>query len=218
MSENQQPAIQRNWSEITEPEQQLIKLFYMNGESLATCARVWNLNFNGLRQIAFQRKWKEAREESLTDLTTKETALKHVKFMLKVFDMMERIHAGYSETLDRHLIHDQFQSFPFERYYQFLEMYAKSVDLLGGVKTISHDVTMYLQQNVQNNLNISGNGEQASDGENTVPLNDRESKAALSKLLQRIVIKTRPPEPKEIETTAVENEDSGPDPARGKFR
>lgn len=217
MSENQQPAPQRNWSEITEAEQRLIKLFYMNGETLATCARVWHLNYNSIKDVAYHQGWRKQRESGLGELTTKETALKHVNFMHKVFDMMERIHAGYSDLLERHQLGDSFQSFPFDQYYQFLEMYAKSVDMLGGVKTMSHDVTMYLQQNVQNNVNISGNGEQGQ-GENVVPLNDRESKNALSKILQSIVMKHRPPEPKEIQAETVDNTEQQPDPAQGKFR
>ena len=207
----------RNWSDITEDEQAIIKLLYVNGvHSLAQMARIWSLNYNGLIQVSYKKKW--AKEKDECEVSVQQNWLAHTKFMQRVGGMMEVIHQGYEDLLMRHQIADSFEAFPFEPYFAFLETYAKMVTSLGGVKPVSSDMNLFLQQNnTQTNVNL-GNGQDALDGPAVASITDKSAKVMLRKVLENIVLSSKPPRPAEEVPAQLVQPENEPDPARGKFR
>lgn len=206
-------AITRVWSDLSDDEHDVIKLLYVQGVySLAQIARVWQLNYNGLKHVAYRNKWPE--EKDATAVSIDQNILAHTKFMRRVFHMMGNIQRGWEELLARHQLYDSFTDFPFVSYFEFLETYAKVVTSLGGVKAMSNDMHLHLQQtnNVQNN-----NVRLGAEGEEVVPIQDREAKVLVTKLIESMVLKQRPPQPREISAQTVKDNNE-PDPAQGKFR
>jgi hypothetical protein len=216
------PAAVRNWGALDKDEQALIKLFYINGvQSLAQIARAWGVDFQGLKQACYHKEWKK--EKDGIQVSIGHGIAQHLKITQQVLGMMENIQQGYEDLMQRHQYHDTFELFPFDSYYKFLEMYAKSVNLLGGVKSVSSDVNLTLQQNTnvqQNNFALGSNGE--NHDEETVQITDQNAKQTIRKLMEAIVVKARPPKPKEIQAQIIgpdsQPDPNGPDPAQGKFR
>lgn len=210
MTDTPQPV--RNWSDLDKDEQTLVKLFYIKGvQSLAQIARIWNLNFNGLKQVCYHQKWKEEKDSILVSLA--QGAAQHLKITQRVLDLMENIQQGYEDLMQRHQYHDSFETFPFDAYYKFLENYAKSITLLGGVKAVGNDVHLHLQQNT----NVQQNNYIGEPGNEQVPLTDQNARQTIRKLMEAIVVKARPPKTQEI-PAQISGPENQPDPAQGKYR
>lgn len=210
-------AVLRNWSDLSDDEKAIIKLLYVNGvHSLAQVARIWGLNYNGINQICYKHGWTKEKEQCETSV--QQNWLAHTKFMQRVTQMMEVIHQGYEDLMTRHQLADSFDQFPFELYFTFLETYSKLVTSLGGVKPVSQDTHLYLQQNnlQQNNLNVGGQND-VLDSPAVASITNKDAKVMLRKVIENIVLHAKPPQPQEITAQIVAPEDQ-PDPARGKFR
>lgn len=208
-----EPVPTRSWIDLSQDEQAVIKLLYVNGvHSIGQLARTWCINYNTLKHVVYRHKWPEEKDKTAVSLD--HNVLAHTKFMQKVFLMMENIQQGYEELLSRHQLYDSFTAFPFDAYFAFLETYAKVVNSLGGVKSVSQDMHLHLQQNnLQQNVNIGADGQQPEIGQVT----DRSAQVLVRKLIENMVLTQRPPQQKEIQANTVKPDDE-PDPAQGKFR
>ncbi len=216
MADDNIPVLRR-WGDLSDGEQSIIKLLYINGvHSLPQIARIWRINYNGLNQVNQQREWTKEKRE--TEVSIQQNLTEHTKFMQRVHGMMENIHHGYEELMVRHQLADTFEAFPFDTYYSFLETYAKLVNSLGGVKPVSPDMHLHLQQNLQSNtLNINDGVHALLNGPAIASITDKNAKIMLTKVIENIVLTSRPPQPAELTTEVVKPENK-PDPARGIFR
>lgn len=199
-------------------DQAVIKLLYVNGvHALAQIARTWNLNYNGLSSVIHQQKWKE--EKARVEVSIQQNVAEHTKFMQRAHHMMEAIHHGYEDLMVRHQLSDTFGDFPFDTYFAFLETYAKLVNSLGGVVPVSPDMHLHLQQNnLQQNLNLGVAAGQLMDGPAIASITDKNAKLMLRKVIENIVLTSKPPQLAEEVSAEVVRPEDKPEPARGKFR
>lgn len=184
---------------------------------MAQIARIWRLNYNSLTQKCWQSGWRKEKDDA--EVSLQHNILAHQKFMERVHHMMEEIQQGYEDLMMRHQLADTFQGFPFEEYFKFLETYTNTVNSLGGVKPVSQDTHLHLQQNnVQHNVNFGNDDDPALMNNPAVAnISNKNAKVMLAKVIENIVLQSRPPAAKEVQAAVVRPEDE-PDPARGKYR
>lgn len=191
-------------SDLSVDEREMAKLMYVTGQyTLAQTSRVMRIDYNAIRTTSSREKWPAQRENFLLELSGASAATMQALtegFKLRCFRMFDRMMSNYDEIMDRHEVHDQFQSFPFDSFWKTLSKMVEFMQAVGALQVTNANINVNMQQNIdqrqQNLVNIDGN----------------KAKEALQVMLQEFVKNRKPHDPVEVSGTAK------PSPATGEFR
>jgi hypothetical protein len=189
---------------LTEDERSMAKLMFVTGQyTLAQVARIMRIDYNTLRAASSHEKWGDAREAYTLEVAGASGATMHALtegFKLRCFRMFDRMMANYDEIMDRHEVHDSFQSFPFDNFWKVMTQMVEFMRAVGA-----------LQVNPQINVNMQQNIDQRT--QQLVNLDGAKAKEALGQILQEFVRNRKPHEPAPLNGNG-----RAPQPETGQFR
>lgn len=189
---------------LTEDERSMAKLMFVTGQyTLAQVARIMRIDYNTLRAVSSHEKWGDERAAYTLEVAGASAATMHALtegFKLRCFRMFDRMMANYDEIMDRHEVHDSFQSFPFENFWRVMQQMVDFMRAVGALH-VNPQINVNMQQN-----NIDQRTQQL------VSVDGAKAKEALSQILQEFVRNRKPHDPLPV------TGGKAPQPETGQYR
>lgn len=190
---------------LTDDERSMAKLMFITGQyTLAQVSRIMRIDYTVLRACSSHEKWGAEREAYTLEVAGASAATMHALtegFKLRCFRMFDRMMANYDEIMDRHEVHDSFQSFPFDNFWKVMTQMVEFMRAVGA-----------LQVNPQINVNMQQNNiDQRTQA--LVNVDGAKAKEALNNILQEFVRNRKPHDP-----VPLNGNGKAPQPETGQYR
>lgn len=193
----------RQLLEITTDERDMAKTMYVTGQyTLAQISRIMRVDYTAIRQAASREHWATEREQFTLEISAASIATMQALtegFKIRCFRMFDRMLSNYDEIMDRHEVHDQFQTFPFENFWKVLSKMVEFMQAVGALQ-VSQPINLNMQQNIDQRT------------QSLVNIDGTKAKEALQVMLQEFVKNRKPHDPAEVSGNGTAS------PATGQYR
>lgn len=195
----------RGWRDLVEDDRNMAKVMFVTGQyTLAQISRIMLIEYNSLRQVSSREKWHEEREQFSIELASASAAAMQgltEGFKLRCFRLFDRMLSNYDEIMDRHEVHDSFQSFPFDNFWKVLGQMVEFMRAVGALQVNSQAINVNMQNNIDQRT------------QQLIAVDGGKAKEALQAVLTEFVRNRKPPTPVDVSGTG-----NNPQPATGQFR